>query len=86
MASLASIRRIETILRLRLPCISPDFGDGFFGRLLGRNGKSVIRGGFRVTYNRIGVSRLHDVGVVRFLFDNLAAGESKTAKIVYQRF
>jgi len=26
------------------------------------------------------------VGVIRFLFDNLAAGESKTVKIVYQRF
>jgi Carboxypeptidase regulatory-like domain len=33
---------------------SPDFGDNFFGRLLGRNGKSVIRGGFRMTYDRIG--------------------------------
>jgi hypothetical protein len=26
------------------------------------------------------------VGVIRFLFDNIAAGESKTVKIVYQRF
>ena len=33
---------------------SPDFGDNFFGRLVGRNGKSVIRGGFRMTYDRIG--------------------------------
>ena len=33
---------------------SPDFGDNFFGRLIGRNGKSVIRGGFRMTYDRIG--------------------------------
>ncbi|HWS53717.1 MAG TPA: TonB-dependent receptor [Pyrinomonadaceae bacterium] len=33
---------------------SPDFGDNFFGRLLGRNGRSVIRGGFRMTYDRIG--------------------------------
>lgn len=33
---------------------APDFGDGFFGRLFGRNGKGVLRGGFRVTYDRIG--------------------------------
>jgi hypothetical protein len=33
---------------------SPDFGDNFFGRLIGRNGRSVIRGGFRMTYDRIG--------------------------------
>ncbi len=34
--------------------VSPDFGDNFFGRLFGRDSKSVIRGGFRVTYDRIG--------------------------------
>ncbi|HVF49498.1 MAG TPA: TonB-dependent receptor [Pyrinomonadaceae bacterium] len=33
---------------------SPDFGDNFFGRLIGREGKSVIRGGFRKTFDRIG--------------------------------
>jgi hypothetical protein len=33
---------------------SPDFGDNFFGRLVGREGRSVIRGGFRVVYDRIG--------------------------------
>ena len=33
---------------------SPDFGDNWFGKLIGRNGKSVIRGGFRMTYDRIG--------------------------------
>jgi hypothetical protein len=33
---------------------SPDFGENFFGRLLGRDNKSVIRGGFRMTYDRIG--------------------------------
>jgi hypothetical protein len=33
---------------------SPDFGNNFFGRLVGRNGRSVIRGGFRTTYDRIG--------------------------------
>jgi hypothetical protein len=33
---------------------SPDFGDNLFGRAFGRNGKSVIRGGFRMTYDRIG--------------------------------
>ncbi|HYP00820.1 MAG TPA: TonB-dependent receptor, partial [Pyrinomonadaceae bacterium] len=33
---------------------SPDFGDNFFGRLIGRQGRSVIRGGFRMTYDRIG--------------------------------
>ena len=33
---------------------SPDFGDNFFGRLGGRNGRSVLRGGYRMTYDRIG--------------------------------
>lgn len=33
---------------------SPDFGDNWFGRLIGRDNKSVIRGGFRMTYDRIG--------------------------------
>lgn len=33
---------------------SPDLGNNFFSRLIGRNGKSVIRGGFRMTYDRIG--------------------------------
>ena len=33
---------------------SPNFGDNFFGRLIGRNGRSVIRGGFRTVYDRIG--------------------------------
>ena len=33
---------------------SPDLGDNFFGRLVGRQGKSVLRGGFRMTYDRIG--------------------------------
>ena len=33
---------------------SPDLGDNFFGRLIGRDGKSVIRGGFRKTFDRIG--------------------------------
>jgi hypothetical protein len=33
---------------------SPNFGDNAFGRLFGRNGKSVVRGGFRMTYDRIG--------------------------------
>ncbi|HEY0004852.1 MAG TPA: carboxypeptidase-like regulatory domain-containing protein [Pyrinomonadaceae bacterium] len=33
---------------------SPDFGDNFLGKLIGRNGTSVIRGGFRMTYDRIG--------------------------------
>jgi hypothetical protein len=33
---------------------SPDFGDNVFGRLFGRRDKSVIRGGFRMSYDRIG--------------------------------
>ena len=33
---------------------SPDFGDNFFGRLVGRQGRSVVRGGYRLTYDRIG--------------------------------
>ncbi|HEY0173315.1 MAG TPA: TonB-dependent receptor [Pyrinomonadaceae bacterium] len=33
---------------------SPDFGDNWFGNLVGRNGRSVIRGGFRMVYDRIG--------------------------------
>jgi hypothetical protein len=33
---------------------SPDFGDNFFGRTLGRHGKSVIRGGFAITNDYFG--------------------------------
>jgi hypothetical protein len=33
---------------------SPDFGDNWFGRLVGRQGRSVVRGGFRMVYDRIG--------------------------------
>jgi len=33
---------------------SPDFGNNWFGRLIGREGKSVLRGGFRMVYDRIG--------------------------------
>lgn len=33
---------------------SPDLGNNFWGRLVGREGSSVIRGGFRVVYDRIG--------------------------------
>jgi hypothetical protein len=33
---------------------SPDFGDNFLGRLFGRNGQSVFRGGYRMVYDRIG--------------------------------
>jgi hypothetical protein len=46
---------------------SPEFGDNWFGKLVGRNGKSVIRGGFRMTYDRIG-SQL----AVNFDLNNLA--------------
>jgi hypothetical protein len=46
---------------------SPDFGDSLFGRVFGRDGKSVIRGGFRTTYDRIG-SQL----AVNFDLNNLA--------------
>lgn len=33
---------------------SPDFGNSFFGRAFGRENRSVIRGGFRMLYDRIG--------------------------------
>jgi hypothetical protein len=33
---------------------SPNFGDNFFGRAIGRNGRSVLRGGFRMVYDRVG--------------------------------
>ena len=33
---------------------SPNFGDNWFGRVIGREGKSVIRGGFRMLYDRVG--------------------------------
>lgn len=33
---------------------SPNFGTSFLSRLFGRNGASVLRGGFRVSYDRIG--------------------------------
>lgn len=46
---------------------SPDFGDNWFGRLIGRQGRSVLRGGFRMTYDRIG-SQL----AVNFDLNNLA--------------
>src|SRR6185295_3212168 len=46
---------------------SPDFGDNTFGKVFGREGKSVIRGGFRMTYDRIG-SQL----AVNFDLNNLA--------------
>jgi hypothetical protein len=32
----------------------PDFGDNFFGRAFGRKGQGVLRGGFRLLYDRIG--------------------------------
>jgi hypothetical protein len=46
---------------------SPSLGDSWFSRLIGRDGKSVIRGGFRMTYDRIG-SQL----AVNFDLNNLA--------------
>jgi hypothetical protein len=33
---------------------SPEGGDGFFGRLIGRGGKSVVRGGFAITNDYYG--------------------------------
>ena len=33
---------------------SPDFGENFFGRAFGRGGKSVVRAGFRMLYDRVG--------------------------------
>lgn len=46
---------------------SPDLGNNWFGRLFGRENKSVIRAGFRQTYDRIG-SQL----AVNFDLNNLA--------------
>ena len=46
---------------------SPDFGDNLASKIFGRNGKSVIRGGFRVTYDRIGSAL-----AVNFDLNNLA--------------
>ncbi len=46
---------------------SPDFGENAFGKLFGREGKSVIRGGFRMTYDRIGSAL-----AVNFDLNNLA--------------
>jgi hypothetical protein len=46
---------------------SPEFGDNLFGNVFGRNGKSVIRGGFRMTYDRIGSAL-----AVNFDLNNLA--------------
>ncbi|HET7112729.1 MAG TPA: hypothetical protein VFI57_03760, partial [Pyrinomonadaceae bacterium] len=46
---------------------SPDFGDNLFGKVFGREGKSVIRGGFRMTYDRIGSAL-----AVNFDLNNLA--------------
>ncbi|HKQ78528.1 MAG TPA: carboxypeptidase regulatory-like domain-containing protein [Blastocatellia bacterium] len=33
---------------------SPNFGEGFFGRIIGRGNQSVIRAGFRMLYDRVG--------------------------------
>jgi Carboxypeptidase regulatory-like domain len=46
---------------------SPDFGENLFGKVFGRNGKSVLRGGFRTTYDRIGSAL-----AVNFDLNNLA--------------
>ena len=46
---------------------SPDFGENAFGKIFGRNGKSVLRGGFRMTYDRIGSAL-----AVNFDLNNLA--------------
>ena len=46
---------------------SPDFGDNMFGKVFGRDGKSVVRGGFRMTYDRIGSAL-----AVNFDLNNLA--------------
>lgn len=46
---------------------SPDFGDNAFGKVFGRDGKGVLRGGFRMTYDRIGSAL-----AVNFDLNNLA--------------
>ena len=46
---------------------SPELPDNWFGRLVGREGKSVLRGGFRMTYDRIGSAL-----AVNFDLNNLA--------------
>ncbi|HEX3253735.1 MAG TPA: carboxypeptidase-like regulatory domain-containing protein, partial [Pyrinomonadaceae bacterium] len=52
---------------------SPDFGENLFGKVFGRNGKSVLRGGFRTTYDRIGSAL-----AVNFDLNNLAGFTSAT--------
>ena len=46
---------------------SPDFGENWFSKVFGRNGKSVLRGGFRMSYDRIGSAL-----AVNFDLNNLA--------------
>ena len=46
---------------------SPDLGDNWFGKAFGRDNKSVLRGGFRMSYDRIGSAL-----AVNFDLNNLA--------------
>lgn len=54
---------------------SPDFGTNGFSRLLGLNGKAVIRGGFRMLYDRFGS------GLMSFFDSNNSLGFTAATQV-----
>ncbi len=65
---------------------SPNFGDHWFGNLIGRNGKSVVRGGFRMTYDRIGSQLAVNFDLNSTLGFKSASGISANTYNVSDRF